>query len=279
MTFGGRRQSHFRRELRGRKRSGEENDSICDRESILRVLLNGGSLSLAPDVGATGDEVVVDSSTEEVLAVSLSKPRRDIAELGYFCLGFVWELAEVLPRRAVDYVPTRVPSSYSPYEADEYAWIVGDFLLFYERYGKLPAGFDPLHFAEAYLYRAKGLANDDPLLTLLAALYKPKALCSKDDDVALALTPIVVHLGGSVVGDCASADLAVVWPESAIGLIDGKRVVAVLGRTGMLGKERASLYKAAKARGYFVLGSPLGRGLLVLIPRSLLQGGDGYFKR
>jgi hypothetical protein len=155
--------------------------------------------------------------------------------------------------------------------------MVGDFLMFYERHGKLPTGFDPLHFAEAYLYRAKGLANDDPLLTLLTALYKPKALCSEDGDVALALTPLVVHLGGAVVDDCRSADLAVVWPESALELADGRRVVAVLGRTGMLGKERASLYKAARDRGYFVLGSPLGRGLLVLIPRYLLMVGSSAF--
>jgi len=267
--------SYSRREARVSSGRAEPNavEGICVRDDVLRILLNGGSLSLAPEVGANGDEAVVDRSTGEVLAVSLSKPRRDVAELGYFCLGFVWELAEVLPRRVVDYAPARWrPSSYSPYEADEYAWIVGDFIMFYERHGKLPTGFDPLHFAEAYLYRAKGLANDDPLITLLTALYKPKALCSEDGDVALALTPLVVHLGGSVVDDCRSADLAVVRPEAAPELADGKRVVAVLGRTGMLGKERTSLYKLARARGYFVLGSPLGRGLLVLIPRFLLMG-------
>lgn len=242
----------------------------------MNFLLNGGRLSLAPEVLAHGDEVVVDKSTGEVLALSLSKPRRDVAELGYFCLGFIWELAEVLPRRVVDYAPTQAPAYYSPYEADEYVWTVGDFLMFYERYGKLPTGFDPLHFAGAYLYRAKGLANDDPLITLLTALYKPKALCSEDGDVALALTPLIVHLGGVVVDDCRSADLAVVWPEAAPELADGKRVVAVLGRTGMLGKERVSLYKLARARGYFVLGSPLGRGLLVLIPRFILMVENSY---
>ncbi|MGC9119443.1 MAG: hypothetical protein ACP5I3_10710 [Thermoproteus sp.] len=244
---------------------------VCDREAVLSLIRKGGVLKTEGVEPSSEEEVVLDRDTGEILAVS-TKPKRDLLELPYYCIGYLWELAEILPKRYVDGAQAGVvPRRYSPYEADEYASFVPDFLLFYSRHGKLPAGFDPVHFAMAYLYRAKGLENDDGLAVLAAALVRPRSLCSEDGDVALALTPLVVYGGGVVVDDCASSDIAVVYPEEAEALMDGRRIIAVLGRSGALGKERTSLYKKARAAGYFLLGSPLSRGLLVLLPAGAVR--------
>jgi len=201
----------------------------------------------------SGPPAVYKNSEGEVVGFCI--PPTDLK--GYAGLGALWEVLERLEERQLDCMPQ---PEYSSYDFEDALASALDYLEFFRRHGRAPKYADAYIIAASYLYRARGLANDDQAVLNYFYLLKPKTYWSDDRDFLLALDVLATVWRG-----VRSEKPEFVVTREAERYLGTSKYIVYLSDRGVFDAYRTSLFKLAKRYGYVYMSSVWGRGHALLV--------------
>lgn len=212
----------------------------------------------------------------------------------YVFFGYLFEAYRIYPWVRISY---ELPPYYSTYDHALIVDFTNDVVRYYEKHKSYPLCYlcDAYSASSAYLYRKRGLENDDtvalmalemlrpqsvllidvPWMTIPLTLYKlqygTKFYSNSLGDLELLTRPVEMdqmkHYD-MVIAHSGSLERSIELLELAASM---RASIVILSEHGMFGSERASIYPYAVKFGYRYMSTPLGAGAAVLVPVERLR--------